>query len=213
VIWWYTLETKRLRKEAGKQVEISNDQTKMDTLEKIHATMAQRESYLLRGKLHLYFQEHLVEATQATLGSEYLAIGRNGALAASVEKVLAKTQQSSENVLREFNKELQERGPYIGTVSAHEAVERILSDFDIISLPVWMGVKSAFEVAEVYKPVLRSTAELILPFVAIQRSLREHDSQYKEHYLYLLKKLRIHDNLHGEGMREFVECAKARKES
>lgn len=180
IVLWYTMETYGLRKETVKQ-------TKFTTLTTIHERLTNRVSYEIRGYLLTNFANDLAKVTGNVLGTQYVT---NKAGADRVDVDMVKSLQKDKNMLHKFNQELRACQTPVPNVNALEAVEWTLLDFDVIALPVWMGIEPAKEVAGAYKPVLERTAEEIIPFVAIHQQLRG-DPKYKMHYLYLLRELNI----------------------
>jgi hypothetical protein len=89
-----------------------------------------------------------------------------------------------------FNEKLSECQAPVRNINALEAVEWTLLDFDVIVLPIWLGIKPAREVAKTYKPVLERTAKEIIPFVVIHQQLRGNP-KYKMYYFYLFRELNI----------------------
>jgi len=73
---------------------------------------------------------------------------------------------------------------------ALEAIEQTLADFDMIALPLSLGIEAAKKLAEAYKPMLERTAEPLLAFIAVHRQLRG-EPKYREPYIQLLKFNRI----------------------
>jgi hypothetical protein len=109
----------------------------------------------------------------------------------NVAKVL-KDLSEDKNKNLEFYQNLRAQPSSVDGVNAVEAVEWVMLDFDLVALPLYLGIESAREVAEAYRIVFEATAREILPFVAIQKKLRgTSDPKYKMHYLYLLSELKI----------------------
>lgn len=187
IVFWYTIETHKLRKEAVRQTERLHQANAFTTLTTIHERLTNRVSYEIRGYLHTCFARDLVKVTLKVLGDNYVT-NEAGTNIVDVDKV--KSLQKDEDKLHEFNKELKACKTTVRNVNALEAVEWTLLDFDVIALPIWMGIKPAKEVARAYKPVLERTAKEIIPFVAIHQQLRGNP-KYKMHYLYLLRELNI----------------------
>ena len=187
IVLWYTIETHRLRKETVKQTEKLHQANAFTTLTAIHERLTNRVSYEIRGYLLTNFANDLAKVTTSVLGAQCVT-NKAGADRVDVDKV--KSLQKDKNMLHKFTKELRACQTLVPNVNALEVVEWTLLDFDVIALPIWMGIEPAKEVARAYKPVLERTAEEIIPFVAIHQQLRG-DPKYKMHYLYLLRELHI----------------------
>jgi hypothetical protein len=97
------------------------------------------------------------------------------------------------NTLRQLCAKLRDKKFEKGTqfeTDALEVVEQTLLTFDLLAVPDWMQVAVTNELARFHVSVLRNTAPMILPFVALQIRLRG-DNGYKQQYLRLLNKLSI----------------------
>jgi hypothetical protein len=183
----YTTVTYLLWRETVKQGRVN-------AFAKAHEVLADRLSYEIRRYIYTGFAGDLVSAVQNTLKLQ----PDNDTGKIDTKKVLQSLSLKPDRaILQAFIEKLGEQSTTIKhpikdnkKVSALEAVEWALLDFDMIAVPSCMRVGAAKEVAKAYKPVLERTAEDILPFVAIQGKLRG-DPGYKEHYLRLLERLRI----------------------
>ncbi len=187
IVLWYTIETYRLRKETVKQTESLRQANAFTTLTAIHERLTNRVSYEIRRYLLTNFANDLAKVTINVLGAKYVT-NKAGKYRVDVEKV--KSLQKDNSMLHKFNEELGACQTPNPNVTALDAVEWTLLDFDVIALPFWMGIEPAKEVAGAYKPILERTGEEIIPFVAIHQQLRG-DPKYKMHYLYLLRELNI----------------------
>ena len=93
---------------------------------------------------------------------------------------------SSEDKLIKFNSNMK---PHVSRrrIDWLEAIEGVLLDFDLIALPMEQKLKIAKELAEVYQSVFEKTADILLPFIAIQKRLRSRGvKEYKRPYLELM---------------------------
>lgn len=195
IVGLYTRETYKLRKEARDQTKELKQANTFNAITRVHERLANFESYKIRGYLHAGFIDHLVLAASKLLENKYVSgIGKQAKV--DVSKVLDELREDNDQLLK-FNAELDShpasfRGYRSIDVSALDAVEQTLVDFDLIAIPYSLGINSAKKLAEAYEPVLRRTSTAILPFVAIQLMLRgSNDPGYKRYYLYLLKELKI----------------------
>jgi hypothetical protein len=162
----------------------SRQANEFSVITSIHERLSSDKSYRIRGYLHSDFSSHLARAVTNILGKQYVIGGR-----VDVTRVLSSLKEDLDKQA-EFNRKLKKQKTSVDRVSALEAVELTLLDFDLLAVPFYLGIEPAQVPAEVWKNVLEATAKEILPFVAIQRQLRG-DPEYKKHYLYLLNELKI----------------------
>jgi hypothetical protein len=164
----------------------SRQANEFSVITSIHERLSSDKSYRIRGYLHSDFSSHLARAVAKVLGEQYV-FGNH----VDVKKVLSNLKEDHTKK-RELSQELKNQTTSVPGVSALEAVELTLLDFDLLAIPVYRGIEPAQDAAESWKIVLEATAKEILPFVAIQRQLRgSSDPEYKKHYLYLLNELKI----------------------
>jgi hypothetical protein len=162
----------------------SRQANEFSVITSIHEKLSTDRSYSIRGYLYSGFPSHLARAVAKVLGEQYV-FGNH----VDVKKVLSNLKEDHIKK-RELSQELKNQTTSVPGVSALEAVELTLLDFDLLAIPVYRGIEPAQDAAESWKIVLEATAKEILPFVAIQRQLRG-DPEYKKHYLYLLNELKI----------------------
>lgn len=199
IVFFYTKVTYRLRTDAYQAQFI-------DALARVHQQIQSTESHQARRVLYRGFEVSLRGAVAMTPGlSKYWTKNKAGEVSGiDLMKLLLNETKDDPKTLRKFTDELanrsdgevkgnwgdkQEKG-YRG--NALDRVERVITDFDIIAIPYLQDVEVMKEVAEEYRDILENTAELILPFVAIQRVLRGRP--YKKPYLRLLQALGIEKN-------------------
>lgn len=191
----------RYAKEASRHREVVEQQTKrfsegqfIDALVHVHQCIQSPESHQARRFLYESFNNKSVNnwlwlaASKTPHLKDYVTKNKEGLTGIDVLKLL-QGLQSSGATLRQFTDNLRsrdERG-----VSPLDQFERVVTDFDIIAIPYLQGVQVMEKVATSYKDILESTAEMILPFVAIERQLRGGPYIYRERYLRLLQKLGI----------------------
>lgn len=142
-------------------------------------------SYQARGYLFNSFGTHLAKAAQKIFGSDSVASGH-----VDIQWILCNVTQNVETE-KALNTELETMSSGVGRMSALEAAERVLLDFDLIATPFCEGNASAQAAARAWKPVLEKTSEAILPLIAIKTKLRGTTVSYKYHYLKLLQDLKI----------------------
>ena len=187
VVLWYTIETAKLRKAMVVANRLTREANLFSTLARVHSALNDHTRYQLRGWLHARFVERLNEAVEAVLK---IAPCTDGLPDLSAIQTLA---QDGKPTVGAFNQVLQ--GFLVSAnVGALEVVERTLLAFDILATPVSQRIESAWRAAKAYEPVLRDTAPLILPFVAIEGVLRNR-RDYKSGYLRMLSMLGILDDL------------------
>ncbi|MBW2097085.1 MAG: hypothetical protein JRI80_19690 [Deltaproteobacteria bacterium] len=164
--------TQQLLNETAKQTTLLRKESEADAVVSGLSRMANRDSYAWRRYLHKYFIEDL-------------------------KKVLEDKPKNGFKDLEEFNERLEDVRketplPGVEAFNPLQAVEWTLLDFHMVALPVYMGIESAWQMAEAYRPTLGRISEKILPFIEIQRELRgDSDPEYMKHYLHLLDKLLI----------------------
>ncbi len=175
------------------QAKKASEQNTLAAITKIHDVLSSWRSYETRRYLHDTFPGCLTRVTKEVLGEEFV-IRDNGVVArVNVANVLHNLQPDPQKL-----KALDARLKYEGKATSSEgyqvdallAVESALLDFDVVALPLHLGIRSAKEIARTYSSIFEITAPIILPFVAIQQQLRG-DREYKKHYLGLLKRLNI----------------------
>jgi hypothetical protein len=169
--------------DANKKIRQANE---FSVITIIHERLSTDRNYRIRGYLHSDFPSHLAKAVTNILGEQYVFGDR-----VDVTQVLSNLKEDQVKK-RAFNQELKEQGTSVHGISALEAVELTLLDFDLLAVPLCRRIEPARDAAEAWKIVLEATATEILPFVAVQRQLRgSSDPEYKKHYLYLLHELKI----------------------
>ena len=72
-------------------------------------------------------------------------------------------------------------------ISALEAIELTLMDFDLVAVPFDMRIGTARKLADRWKPVITATAEHIVPFIRNELLWRSDWRTYKSQYLRLVK--------------------------
>jgi len=171
VVVWYTVETYKLRKAAEAQLLTARHQTKsqldahtFDAITRVHQVLTSPDAIRRRRWLFEHFMENLHNALQPVKGQLLTTEGFNRAL------------QSQFRVYPE------------GRYDPLENVEGVLADLNVLGISCLLKIEAAGRVAEVYEPVIRNTARLLLPFVKKQRELRNEPS-YKREYVALLQSL------------------------
>jgi len=71
-----------------------------------------------------------------------------------------------------------------------DAIEGMLTDIEMIAIPLSLHVKAAEKLAESYRSLIERTSESLLLFVEIERELRD-DPKYRKAYVDMLKWLGI----------------------
>jgi len=168
------------------------------------------ESYRKRTFLYRFCRNALGEAVKRHFGDEYIESNDEGKFAVtfvpksvSLEKhrdsvaILTKLQliiwngnlQKSEFERKSyqelFNQELRAQKIPDSNSNVLEVIETILLDMDIVSGPAAANIPFVKSFAEHWRPLFKDTARVLLPFVIIQRALR-NDPEYKKYYLQLL---------------------------
>ena len=181
-VWWYA-------RWAKKQTKALMEASIFDATTRINERLTGTMHYRWRVYLHAQFMRQLVAAAKEKLGTDYVSIVE-GQERINVSKVLSDLEEG-EKKLSEFNEALRIRvaehtGLTIPTdVSSLDAVEGVLTDFDLIAIPFCLGYELGRKVALAYEPVLRSTAPKLLPFVAIQTKLRGQKTQLIKAHIYI----------------------------
>lgn len=165
VVAWYTWETHRLRKSQA-------DAQSFSAMTTIHGVVSSPEQMCLRRALYLYFDDALKYALDKLPPHE------------------GKPRQ-----LELFNANLNSKrldGYQRTQVGALDAVEQVLGCFDLVAvLVIRLDNELARQAVHAFiGRLLRATAPRILPFVQIQRRLRE-DENYREEYVELLRCLGV----------------------
>ena len=188
LVWWYA-------RWAKKQTKALIESNVFDATHRINERLTDPMHYRWRVYVHAQFMQQLVAAAREILGGEYIT-SVDGKETVNVSKVLRELTEDDLKLGR-FNEALRIRvAEYTGFTSTDasslDAVEGVLTDFDLIAIPFCMGYELGRKVALAYEPILRSTAAKLLPFVAIQTKLRgQKDPTYKSPYLHLLAGLGI----------------------
>jgi hypothetical protein len=160
-------------------VEQEKEANTFATITRVHERMSNETSYRLRRYLNNHFIEAFNEAEDKFNGS------------GKPERDKVKT----------FNKLLSEYGiadPKLEGYTALDAAEMVFLDFDSIILPYWSNIRAAKELVRSYKPVLKKTAESLLPFMGKQLELRgKSDPEYNWPYFCMLKKSGISKEVRG----------------
>lgn len=185
---WYTIETYRLRKVAVEQADTANQSHLFSALTTIHKQLSNVEQRNLRHYIYNTFPKDLATAVEIVFDNTYVSEDSEGNKCINVKKLLGVRADSTK--LKALNQNLEEkRISTCENYSSLRAVESVLTEFDIIALPIDNNVKSAIGAAKAWKRVLSETAKSILPFVILQKRLRGDD--YKSHYLNMLRSLDI----------------------
>ena len=181
-ILWYTMETYLLRKK-------SEETHWFSLFERVHNRLSHPDAVKNRRFLIESFCKILANAMPPIFGKYYGT--EKGETIIKVDEILRDTRSGKghHEKLRTFNLRLYDKMDLSGT-RALVAIESVLSDFGLLALPACEGIESAFQVAKAYRPVLKKSAQYILPFIACQRLLRG-DLTYQGYYLNLLEKLGI----------------------
>jgi len=159
-------EAAEQRKLSAAQVGKQSQVNAFNAITRVHERLSSPESYEARVYLNTDFIHHL-------------------------NQFLTKHTLKDFSDAADFNEKLR-NDANLKTHKPLEKVERVLLDFDIIDVPLYMGVEITWEVAKAYRVVILKTSKALLPFMEIQRRLRgQEDPSYKMHYLYLLDKLMI----------------------
>ena len=192
IVFWYTWETYNLRMQNIKQTETLRQTNKLSLISKIHEQLNNEKSYNIRYYLNTEFQRHLARRTKEILGENFVKNHDNDStMCVDTGKVIKELKEDNDK-LNKFNRALRNHINVVGNYNLLDAIEYTLLDFDVIALPFYLGIEPAKEVAIEYEPIIKRTAEVILPFIAIQRQLRgSQDPKYKKPYLYLLQGLKI----------------------
>ncbi len=197
IVFWYAKETKRLREAADRQVGKASEQLEdlrqaniLDATETIWKVMSNPKGSQMRAYIYYDFPGDLAHAAGTHLGPEFVDGTPGMALSrVKIDKVLRDVKENPAQ-RTSFERQLTATVPSGKPFTALEAVESTLRDFDIIALPVYLGVGSAKQLAAAYRSDLQRTADAVLPFVAIEKRLRgSSDPDYKKHYLKLLQQL------------------------
>jgi hypothetical protein len=108
------------------------------------------------------------------------------------ENKFKKSDKPEKDKLKTFNMLLNKcriADPKLKGYTALDAAEMVFLDFDLIILPYWSDIGVAKELVRSYKPVLKKTAESLLPFMGKQLELRgKSDPEYNWPYFCMLKK-------------------------
>jgi hypothetical protein len=180
----YTEEAGRQTEEAEKQTEGLRQSRDFDSITRIHKTLAKIESYKAREYINNRCLKDLKKAFKEKTKGQIIENPSEFERAVELvfEGIPEKDIPEFKRVVKNVSKESE----------PIDLVNRVLVDFDIIALPIHMGVEpeTTWKLAKAYKEVLRNTAKALIPFVDIQTRLRG-DAPYREPYLYLLDKLMI----------------------
>lgn len=149
---------------------------------KVQERLGSEASRDRRRLLHFKLANYLGNSARDILGEQYIVKVKSH-FRVNVRAVL-RGLQPNDTLSRELLERLRGANGLLG------AVEGTLADFNMIAIPVHLKVKAALEVGRAWKPVLERTAPLLIPFIAVQRQLRD-DPDYMKHYIFLLRKLDI----------------------
>ena len=186
IIWWYTRETQKLRRATEETVRLSREDHLFATLTAVHHRLTHSDEWKHRGFLHAEF-DLLFERALGMLSHHFQCWQgiQNGLWTRETMKHL----WGMEDQIPRFHAALS--GP------ALEAVEHTLLSFDVLSIPVCEGLESARRAADAYRDLIARTAPHILPFVALEGTLRGN-KDYQPHYLGMLETLGILKELEHE---------------
>lgn len=187
-VLWYAWEASRQRKITEKQTHLIHQTNMFSSLVTTHERLTNETSYKIRGFIYKTFPECLAETVKTIFGEQF-CMSANGKKHIDIRRILEGLHGDA--VQREnFHERLNSYFTPVEGIRALEAVERILLDFDIIAIPFSMKIEAAKTLAEAYRPVIEAIAKEVIPFIAIQKKLR-NDPNYKKHFLILLQGLKI----------------------
>jgi hypothetical protein len=150
----------------------------------LHARFNDSPSYECRGYLFDKFGQDLAEAAVTVFGKDSAPSGF-----VDIDWILENVDEDPDKE-RDLNSKLKIPS-CVGTMTALQAVERVLLDYDLLAVPFCDGNVAVRSAARAFKPQLQQTSEIILLFVAIKMKLRGQKKSYKYHYLKMLHDLKI----------------------
>jgi len=205
---FYTFSTHKIR-------NTSERQQGYEVFMGLVGVLSSKENYYLRKALHEKVAEKLKHAILFVFGSTSALDGiyshsiksffdpdnkETNCLLEKLRKELSEKDRTSKDSLRDrFRAKLNEEVNITSKekMSCLTVIELILLSFDYLSALSHYEkkeLKPLNNFIEQWKPVLKSTSKILLPYVRIEGALRiEYDKSYKYHYQKLLKDVGVCD--------------------
>ena len=121
------------------------------TLTAVHETLANDDRIAVRRYILSDFRPHLNSAAADVLGSSYVV--DRGEDRVDVPRVLRGVGRDQDK-LHQFTRALSAQTTGLPLVGAMDAVERVLNDFDLLAIPVFLGIDHTEKAATAYRAPL-----------------------------------------------------------